>query len=109
MKSGIICVTHPLLALLFAALPLAASANAENFNVDPLHSSVNFSLDHLGLTNIYGRFDKFGGKFTLDRTAKTGAVDFSIDTVSVNTNDNDKGSRPRSRDEHLRSADFFNA
>ena len=94
-------------SLSLLAVPLAASA-ADNFTVDPLHSSVNFSLDHNGLTNIYGRFNKFSGKFTLDRAAKAGSVDYAVDTVSVDTNENDKGSRPRSRDEHLRSADFFN-
>ncbi len=96
-------------ALLLAALPVAASAAPDGYTLDPMHSSVNFSLDHQGLSTIYGRFDKFSGKFTLDRAAKTGSVDIAIDTVSVDTNDNDKGSRPRSRDEHLRSADFFNA
>ncbi len=95
--------------LIIAALPLAASAATENFSADPFHSSVNFSVDHLGLTTIYGRFTKFGAKFTLDRAAKTGAVDVTIETASVDTNDSDKGSRARSRDEHLRSADFFNA
>jgi polyisoprenoid-binding protein YceI len=91
-----------------AALPLSALAQ-ESYTIDPYHSSVNFKVDHLGLATIHGRFSKFGGKFTLDRTAKSGGVDLSIDTASIDTGDNDKGSRPRSRDEHLRSADFFNA
>ena len=78
------------------AVPVAAHAAADTYAVDPMHSSVNFTVDHLGLTNIYGRFNKFTGTF-------------SVDTVSVDTNENDKGSRARSRDEHLRSADFFNA
>jgi polyisoprenoid-binding protein YceI len=97
------------LAILFlAALPLAAAAATESYTTDPLHSSVNFSIDHLGLTTIFGRFTKFGAKFALDRAAKSGSVEVAVDTASVDTNDNDKGSRARSRDEHLRSADFFN-
>ena len=95
------------LSLLLAAMPIAAAA--DNFTVDPLHSSVNFSVDYTGLTTIYGRFDKFSARFTLDRAAKAGSVEFAIDSASVDTNENDKGSRARSRDEHLRSADFFNA
>ena len=91
------------------AMPVAAFAAPENYTVDPLHSSVNFSVDHLGLTNIYGRFNKFTGTFSMDKAAKTGTLDASVDTVSIDTNENDKGSRARSRDEHLRSADFFNA
>jgi len=91
------------------AVPVAAHAAADTYAVDPMHSSVNFTVDHLGLTNIYGRFNKFTGTFSVDKAAKTGSLDASVDTVSVDTNENDKGSRARSRDEHLRSADFFNA
>ncbi len=40
---------------------------------------------------------------------RPGSVELVVETASVDTNDNDKGNRPRSRDEHLRSADFFNA
>jgi polyisoprenoid-binding protein YceI len=98
-----------LVAVAFAAaLPVGALAQ-DSYTVDPLHSSVNFKVDHLGLAMIHGRFTKFAGKFTLDRAAKTGGADLTIETASVDTNDNDKGSRARSRDEHLRSADFFNA
>jgi polyisoprenoid-binding protein YceI len=95
--------------LMLAALPLAAGAAADTFTMDPLHTSVSFVIDHLGLSMIHGRFNKYSGKFSIDRAAKTGGVDFTIETASVDTNDNDKGNRPRSRDEHLRSADFFNA
>jgi polyisoprenoid-binding protein YceI len=69
---------------------------------------VSFAIDHLGLSMIHGRFSKYSGKFSIDRAAKAGAVELVVETSSVDTNDNDKGSRPRSRDEHLRSADFFN-
>ena len=94
--------------ILLAALPLSATAAVENYNVDPYHTFANFSLDHLGLATIFGRFDKNAGKFSFDRAAKTGSVEFTVETASVTTGDNDKGSRARSRDEHLRSADFFN-
>jgi polyisoprenoid-binding protein YceI len=98
------------LAILFlATLPLTATAATESYTIDPLHSSVNFSVDHLGLSTIYGRFSKFAATFAQDRAAKTGSVEVTVETASVDTNDNDKGSRPRSRDEHLRSSDFFNA
>jgi len=102
-------VLKPFYAAALLALPLAALAATDNYAIDPLHSSVNFTVDHLGITNIYGRFNKFSGKYSLDRAAKTGALEASVDTATVDTNENDKGSRARSRDEHLRSADFFNA
>jgi polyisoprenoid-binding protein YceI len=96
-------------ALLAAAIALPASAATENYTVDPLHTYPNFMVEHWGLSMMSGRFDKSTGKFGFDRAAKTGTVEFVIETASVTTGDNDKGARPRSRDEHLRAADFFNA
>ena len=98
-----------LAVLILAALPLPAIAAADSYTFDPLHTSVSFAIDHRGLSMIHGRFSKYSGKFSIDRAAKTGSVELNVETASVDTNDNDKGSRPRSRDEHLRSADFFNA
>jgi polyisoprenoid-binding protein YceI len=48
-----------------------------------------------------GRFDKTSGTATLDRGAKKGSVDITIDATSINTGH-------AKRDEHLRSPDFFN-
>ena len=99
----------PLLAaILLAACPLAAQAQAENYKVDPLHSFPHFGVEHFGVTTMWGRFDKMSGSFSIDRAAKKASVELTIETASVTTGDNDKGSRPRSRDEHLRQADFFN-
>ena len=98
-----------LVVLTLALLPLTADAATDSYTFDPLHTSVSFSIDHLGLSMIHGRFSKYSGRFTIDRAAKTGSVELIVETASVDTNDNDKGNRPRSRDEHLRSADFFNA
>jgi len=97
-----------LLGAVLAAAPLAATAAPETYVVDPIHSFAYFSIDHLGVSNVRGRFNKSSGTFTYDGAAKTGSVEMVIDTASVDTGDHDKGSRPRSRDEHLRSADFFN-
>ena len=98
-----------ILGMAFAALPFGALAQSENFTVDPIHSFAHFGIDHLGLSQIWGRFNKMSGKFSLDRAAKKAAIEVSIDTASVDTGDHERGSRPRTRDEHLRTADFFNA
>ena len=98
------------IALLFAAaLPLAAVAAPEHYTLDPTHTYPNFTVEHWGLSMMHGRFDKTAGKFTFDRAAKTGSAELTIETASVTTGDNVRGNRPRSRDEHLRQADFFNA
>jgi len=102
-------VSKTLAALMLTAVPLCAAAAPESYTLDPLHTFPNFMVEHLGLSMIYGRFDKSSGRFTVDRAAKTGSLEVAVQTASVTTGDSDKGSRPRSRDEHLRSADFFNA
>jgi polyisoprenoid-binding protein YceI len=95
------------LALL--ALPLAAAADVENYVIDPTHTVPYFETDHLGFATMRGRFDRASGKFSIDHAAKTGTLEIVVDTATVSTGDNERGSRPRTRDEHLRSADFFNA
>jgi polyisoprenoid-binding protein YceI len=91
-----------------AALPLMAAAAPETYPLDPLHSYPNFQVEHWGLSMMHGRFDKMTGRFTFDRAAKTGSTELTIDAASLTTGDNVKGSRAQSRDDHLRSADFFN-
>jgi polyisoprenoid-binding protein YceI len=91
-----------------AALPLGAAAAPETFPLDPLHTYPNFQVEHWGLSMMHGRFDKVSGRFTFDRAAKTGSVELTIDAASLTTGDNVKGNRPQARDDHLRSADFFN-
>jgi polyisoprenoid-binding protein YceI len=71
------------------------------WNVDPSHSKVGFAVKHLGIATVRGEFSKFEGKLDV---AEDGTVTASgtVETASVNTNED-------ARDEHLRSADFFDA
>lgn len=91
-----------LAVLLTASLPLAAQAAAESYTIDPMHTYPHFTINHLGFSTMHGRFDKTSGKVMLDRAAKKGSVDMSIETASVDTGF-------AKRDEHLKSPDFFNA
>ena len=95
------------LAALMAA-PLAAHAAPETYPLDPFHTYPSFTVEHWQLSMMNGRFDKTSGKFVLDRAAKTGSAEITIDAASLTTGDAVKGSRPQSRDDHLRSGDFFN-
>src|SRR6185369_4283750 len=90
------------------AFPLAVCAAPENYTLDPTHTFPHFEVDHLGVSTMRGVFGKSTGKFTIDHAAKTGSVELTVETASITTGDNDKGARPRARDEHLRTADFFN-
>ena len=67
-----------------ASLSAAALAAPETFNIDPSHTFPRFEYDHFGYSNQQHRFEKTSGKIVLDRAAKTGSVDVSIDTKSVN-------------------------
>ena len=96
--------------LLLALLaPLSVMAAPLTYNIDPLHSYPNFSVNHLGMTSMYGRFDKMSGKIIFDQSAKTGSIEAKIATASVSTGDGKRADGARSRDDHLRSADFFNS
>jgi|SRR5688572_2625801 len=90
------------------AVPLTAVAQVENYVVDQYHTVPYWEVDHLGFATMRGRFDRATGKFSIDRAAKTGSVELEIPTATVNSGDTDKGQRPRTRDEHLKNADFFN-
>lgn len=110
-------MSHLKIALLACLAPLSVLAASQTYAIDPVHSFPNFTINHLGMTTIHGRFDKMSGKIVLDTAARTGTIDVKIETASVNTGDarHEAGSwaarnyGPRSRDEHLRTADFFNS
>ena len=93
--------------LIAAALPLAAMAAPESYTMDPYHTFPHFEVNHFRYSNIRGRFDKSVGKFTIDRAARTGSLEITVQTATVTTGDNERGGRPRTRDEHLRTADFL--
>jgi polyisoprenoid-binding protein YceI len=93
-----------ILALLAAAsaLSTAAQAAVETYTIDPVHSSVGFSVRHF-LTKVPGRFTQFSGTIVVDRdNLENSTVNATIQVGSVDT-DNDK------RNAHLKSPDFFDA
>lgn len=74
------------------------------WEADPMHSNIHFSINHLGISFIDGQFDKMEGAVTSkSETDFDDAVfNFTVETASINT-------RVDQRDEHLQSADFFDA
>jgi polyisoprenoid-binding protein YceI len=89
--------------------PFTAVAAPLTYNIDSFHSFPNFTIGHLGMTTIHGRFDRMTGKVVLDAAAKTGSLEVKIQSATVSTGDAKRNDGARSRDEHLRSADFFNS
>ncbi|MBY6265161.1 polyisoprenoid-binding protein [Azospirillum sp. 412522] len=97
--------------LFAAALFVATAAGAVSpafaapvsYKIDPAHTAVAFIVNHVGFSNVIGRFNTVGGDVVFDKDAvEKSTVTVSIDTTSVDTNH-------AKRDEHLRSPDFFNA
>ncbi|PID14648.1 hypothetical protein CSV63_11160 [Sporosarcina sp. P34] len=71
------------------------------WNVDTAHSTVEFSVRHMMISNVKGTFNEFQGTIEADPQDLTDAsIDFTIDASSIDTRKSD-------RDNHLRSADFF--
>jgi polyisoprenoid-binding protein YceI len=93
-----------ILAVAAAAALFAGVAQAENatYAFDPSHTYVTFEISHFGTSTNRGRFDKKEGTAQLDRAAKTGKVDVTIDTSSINTGF-------EAFNKHLQSADLFDA
>jgi polyisoprenoid-binding protein YceI len=69
--------------------------------MDPSHTFVTFEISHFGASTNRGRFDKKEGTVQLDRAGKTGKVEVTIDTASVNTGF-------AAFEKHLKNADLFN-
>ncbi len=90
-------------AIFAISTPQRASAQASNWAVDGSHSSVKFTVSHLMVSEVEGRFKIFNGKVeTPTPDFNNAKISFDVDVNSINT-DNDM------RDKHLKSDDFFNA
>ena len=75
---------------------------AGTWTVDPSHSTVGFSVKHLGIATVRGQFDEFEGTLEVGEDISATRAHGTVQAASVNTKDS-------GRDEHLRSADFFGA
>lgn len=76
---------------------------AERYELDPSHTYIGFTAKHMLVTNVRGKFNRFSGHILLDAQDVTkSSADVTIEVASIDT-DNQR------RDDHLRSADFFEA
>ena len=73
------------------------------WTIDPTHSEVGFKVKHMMFTNVSGQFDTYDATITTeDFDFLTSKIEFSANIDSINTGNSD-------RDNHLKSADFFDA
>ena len=72
------------------------------WDIDPVHSSVGFTVRHLVISKVHGRFTRWTGSLVFDDAAPArSSVEVHIEAASIDTNE-------AQRDAHLRSPDFFN-
>src|SRR5436190_19686186 len=73
------------------------------WSIDIAHSEIGFKVKHLMVTNVRGKFTEYDASiFTSGEDFLSAEIDFWLNPASVNTGD-------ARRDEHLKSADFFDA
>jgi polyisoprenoid-binding protein YceI len=89
-----------LATLLIASLAGTPALAADTYKVDSDHTYPSIETTHMGVSTFRGKFNKTSGSITLDKAAKTGTADITIDLSSIDMG-HDK------LNEHLRSADFF--
>jgi polyisoprenoid-binding protein YceI len=73
---------------------------AGTWTIDPVHSEVGFSVRHMMVSKVRGRFDTFSGEVVTGEDPLNSSVTAEIDLASINTGN-------EQRDAHIRSADFF--
>ncbi len=73
---------------------------AGTWDIDPVHSDVSFSVRHMMVSKVRGRFGIFSGEITTGQDITGSTVTATIDATSIDTNN-------EQRDNHIRSADFF--
>lgn len=90
----------------FMAAALLASVvhvQASTYSIDPVHSTIGFSVRHMVVANVKGNFGSFSGTINYDAAApENTSASAVIQVSSINTANTD-------RDDHLRNSDFFDA
>ena len=88
------------IAIALSSLVTTAVAAPETYAIDVSHTAPRFEYSHLGYSMQSHRFDKTSGQIVVDRAAKTGSVDVTIDAKSVNTGF-------ALFNEHIQAEDYF--
>jgi polyisoprenoid-binding protein YceI len=88
-----------LTAAVFLLLPCANAA--DNYKIDPAHTSLTFCVRHMGISNVKGHFDEFAGSILLENGAlKEASGTIQVKSISTGV---------QQRDNHLQTPDFFDA
>lgn len=94
-------VTSGLLLGLSLSAAAAGKYTQGVYDIDPMHSKAGFEVPHLVISSVEGKFKTLEGKINLNQNFSKSTVEAVLDAKSIDTG-------VEKRDEHLRSADFFN-
>ena len=72
----------------------------ETWNIDPTHSSIGFTVRHMVVAKVHGRFTRYEGRLFMNGELAKAQAEVKIDAASIDT-------QVEARDNHLRSPDFF--
>lgn len=88
--------------VLCTLLLMSVSSQATQWEVDAVHSSIQFKVSHMVISSVVGGFTEFSGTINLEaENPVKGSVELTISVASIDTQD-------ENRDKHLLSGDFFN-
>ena len=90
-------------ATLAFGMAMLLPAESQEYDIDTSHSSLNFSIQHIGLGNTWGRFNDFSGTIQYDaEQLPSSSIQLTAKIASVDTHN-------KKRDDHLRNTDIFDA
>jgi polyisoprenoid-binding protein YceI len=101
MQTKLVSLSAGLATLTAGVLAFTPSARASEWQIDPAHTTIVFSVKHMMVTTVRGNFEKASGKVMVDdKDITKSTVEVTIDAASIDTGE------PK-RDGHLKSPDFF--
>src|SRR6185503_21346522 len=84
-----------------AILLIRSASGADIYKIDPVHTTITFSVRHLGINSVKGQFKEFAGSIIVEnRTIQEASGTIQVKSVDTGV---------QQRDDHLRTADFFDA
>lgn len=90
------------LGLVLCVGPVSSQAAAQQYSLDPAHTTVAFLVDHIGYAKTLGLFTEVSGSLTFDRDTNT------VSSVAITVATNSVDSANEARDKHVRNKDFLN-
>jgi polyisoprenoid-binding protein YceI len=107
MKTRLAVLALALAGASFTTFGFTAAAQTSTWKIDPAHSEVDFSIKHMGISNVHGKFGGITGSGGVTGTVTLDEKDISKSTVNATIDATTVDTGVAQRDAHLKSPDFF--